>query len=98
MTRGPPQNEALLPLLEKFGVPLIAPSTGAMVLHTPVKRYVFNVRNSYQSEAEKVIVQLASMGVFRIAVLKTRNSFGEDAALGALRGFATIKLQPLFVE
>ena len=97
MVRGTPQNEAILPLLEQYGIPLIAPSTGAMLLHSPIKKYVFNVRSSYQDEAERAIVQLASMGVSRIAVLKTQDSFGTDTAQGAERGFASTKLTPAFV-
>jgi hypothetical protein len=35
----------------------MAPSTGAMVLHQPVKKWVFNVRATYQREAEKAVDQ-----------------------------------------
>jgi ABC-type branched-subunit amino acid transport system substrate-binding protein len=98
MIRGTPQNEAVLPLLEQHGVPLVAPSTGAMVLHTPVKKHVFNVRSSYQDEAEKAVRQLASMGVSRIAVLKTQDSFGDDTVQGAERGFKQTQLKPVFIE
>ena len=52
LTRGTPHNEGIIPLLEKEGVPLIAPSTGAMSLHKPVHKQVFNVRATYQREAE----------------------------------------------
>ncbi|MFG6490004.1 ABC transporter substrate-binding protein [Roseateles sp. BYS78W] len=97
MVRGTPQNEAILPLLEKHGVPLVAPSSGAMTLRKPTRPYVFNVRSSYQDEAEKAIHQLASMGVSRIAVLKTRDSFGDDAMQGAERGFHRIAVKPLLV-
>jgi ABC-type branched-subunit amino acid transport system substrate-binding protein len=34
--RGTPQSEAIMPVLERYRVPLIAPSTGAMLLHKPV--------------------------------------------------------------
>src|SRR3954463_6268217 len=54
LVRGTPHNEAILPLVERAGVPLIGPSTGAMVLHKPVQRYVFNVRTAYRSEARKL--------------------------------------------
>ncbi|MEP6771510.1 MAG: ABC transporter substrate-binding protein, partial [Polaromonas sp.] len=53
LTRGTPHTEGIVPLLDKNGVPLIGPSTGAMVLHQPVKKHVFNVRATYQREAEK---------------------------------------------
>jgi branched-chain amino acid transport system substrate-binding protein len=98
MVRGTPQNEAILPLLEQHGVPLIAPSTGAMVLRVPLRRYVFNVRSSYQDESEKAVRQLASMSISRIAVLRTLDSFGDDAVLGADRGFARIGAKPVLVE
>src|SRR5690242_16268181 len=38
LTRGTPTAEAMLPVLEQHGVPLVAPSTGAMVLHQPLRR------------------------------------------------------------
>jgi ABC-type branched-subunit amino acid transport system substrate-binding protein len=36
LNRGTPHAQALLPLLAEYGVPLVGPSTGAMVLHEPV--------------------------------------------------------------
>jgi branched-chain amino acid transport system substrate-binding protein len=97
MIRGTPQNLAVLPLLDRYDMASIAPSTGAMALYTPVNRHVFNVRSPYQAEAERAIEQLASMGNTRIAVFKTRDSFGEDASAGATRGFAKAHLEPVLV-
>ena len=37
LNRGTPHTEAIIPLLDQHGVPLIGPSTGAMVLHQPVR-------------------------------------------------------------
>ena len=98
LTRGTPTTEAIIPLLDRYGVPLVAPSTGAMVLHAPVKTHVFNVRTPYQLEAAKAIPQLASMGFTRVGVLQTNDDFGRDTILGAQRGFEASKLQPVFVE
>ena len=97
LTRGTPTNEAIIAVLDQYGVPLVAPSTGAMVLHKPVKKHVFNVRTPYQTEAEKAILQLASMGISRIGVLQTDDSFGRDAMQGAERGFASSGLKPSVV-
>ncbi|MEO6016547.1 MAG: ABC transporter substrate-binding protein, partial [Polaromonas sp.] len=58
LTRGTPHTEAVLPVIDKYGVPLIGPSSGAMVLHQPVKKHVFNVRATYQHEAEKAVTHL----------------------------------------
>jgi branched-chain amino acid transport system substrate-binding protein len=87
LNRGTPHSEAILPLLEKHGVPLIAPSTGAMVLHQPVKKYVFNVRAPYQREAEKAVTHLRALGITRIAVVYADDSFGLDGLEGASKGF-----------
>ena len=98
LTRGTSHNEAIIPHLDKHGVPLIGPSTGAMVLHKPVPRHVFNVRATYQREAEKAITHLASLGVTRIAVVQADDSFGADGMAGAKRGFELAKLTPVLQE
>jgi len=98
LTRGTPHNEAVLPVLDEFKVPLIAPSTGAMSLHQPLRRWVFNVRATYQREAEKAVHHLASLGFTRIALLQVNDSFGNDGATGAMAGFNKAGLKPLLVE
>jgi branched-chain amino acid transport system substrate-binding protein len=98
MIRGTPHSQAVIPLLEEFKVPLVAPSTGAMLLHKPVHPWIFNVRATYQREAEKVVTHLTSIGVARIALVHVDDSFGEDSAAGAQKGFERAKLKPLFLE
>ncbi|MCD6666992.1 MAG: ABC transporter substrate-binding protein [Hydrogenophaga sp.] len=96
LNRGTPHAQALMPLLAEYKVPLVAPSTGAMVLHAPVHPWVFNVRATYQREAIRAIEHLAAIGMTRLAVLETDDSFGADAAAGAAKGFAEVKLSPVF--
>lgn len=98
LTRGTPHTQAIIPLLDKYGVPLIGPSTGAMVLHQPVQKHVFNVRATYQREAEKAITHLSSMGITRIAIVFADDSFGADGVAGAQKGLTTAKLQPDVLE
>jgi branched-chain amino acid transport system substrate-binding protein len=98
LNRGTPHSQALLPLLAEFKVPLVGPSTGAMVLHEPVNPWVFNVRATYQREAAKAIEYLASVGISRIALLETDDSFGADSAAGALKGFAGVGQSPVLHE
>jgi ABC-type branched-subunit amino acid transport system substrate-binding protein len=93
LTRGTPHNEAILPVVEASGVPLIGPSTGAMVLHQPVRRTVFNVRSTYQREAEKALDHLVHLGLNRIAVVRADDSFGEDVAQGIARGLERAKIK-----
>ena len=89
LTRGTPHNQGIMPLLTESGVPLVGPSTGAMVLHEPVHPWLFNVRATYQREADRAIRHLQRLGVQRIALIQVQDSFGDDAAQGALKGFAT---------
>jgi len=98
LVRGTPQTLALMPLLAEYRVPLVAPSTGAMQLHQPVNPYIFNVRPSYQHEAERVVKHLSLVGMDRIAVLQADDSFGSDAVIGALAGFKSVNKEPVLVE
>lgn len=98
LSRGTSQTESLLPVLATNEIALIAPSTGAMSLHEPVNRHVYNVRAPYQNEASKGIVQLSSTGVNRIAVIYRDDGFGKDGLIGAQKGFISVGLEPLFVE
>ncbi|HUP29969.1 MAG TPA: ABC transporter substrate-binding protein [Usitatibacter sp.] len=95
LTRGTPHNEVIIPLIKAAGVPLVAPSTGAQLLHEPVNPLIFNVRAKYQLEAEKGIVQLTAMGIQRIGVIHVDDSFGKDALAGAVRGFSEANVKPM---
>jgi ABC-type branched-subunit amino acid transport system substrate-binding protein len=95
LTRGTPNTLAVLPLLSEFHVPLVAPSTGAIALSEPTHPWVFNVRSSYQHEAERAVNHLTQIGIQRLAIVQTADSFGEDAVLGVLKGLSAAKLAPV---
>lgn len=97
LSRGTPHTQAIKPLLDKHRIPLIGPSTGAMVLHEPVDPWIFNVRATYQREAAKAIEHLITIGITRIALLVTDDSFGEDALQGATRALMAAKVEPVMV-
>lgn len=96
LSRGTPQTEAMLPAVKAGRLALIAPSTGAMVLRKPVNPQVFNVRASYQREAQRAIEHLQGIGTSRIALFYPNDSFGADAVAGADQGFAFAHLKPVF--
>ena len=98
MTRGTPHTEGIIPLLDQHSVPLIGPSTGALVFHSPVKRHVFNVRATYRREAEKAITHLTSIGSTRIAVIHVDDGFGTDGLAGAQKGFEAADLKPILID
>ena len=98
LTRGTPHAQAILPLLAPAKIALVAPSSGAMVLHQPVHPWVFNVRTSYQREAVRAVRHLNLLGLERIALVQVDDSFGNDGAIGALRGFESVGRKPVLQE
>jgi branched-chain amino acid transport system substrate-binding protein len=98
LLRGTPHTEAALPLATAQRVPIVAPSTGATLLHDPVHPWVFNVRTLYRLEAEQVIRQLHATGLNRIGIARVDDSFGADVEVGALAGMTQIGVKAQFVE
>jgi len=98
LSRGTPHTQAILPLLEQYKVPLIAPSTGAMALHKPVNPWLFNVRATYQREAERAVRHLSLIGMDHIGVIHVDDSFGADLLEGARKGFAAAGKNAVFIE
>jgi ABC-type branched-subunit amino acid transport system substrate-binding protein len=97
LSRGTPTNEAAYPVLEAAKVPLIGPSTGAMSMYNPPRKYMFPVRASYQSETFKIVPQLVNMGITRIALLYVDDSFGKDGLTGVQTALKEAKLTPVAV-
>lgn len=98
LNRGTPHTQAIMPLLAEAKIPLIGPSTGAMVLHSPVNPWVFNVRATYQREAERAVAHLSLIGIDRIALVQVDDSFGADAVIGALKGLKAVNKEPVALE
>lgn len=99
-SRGTPQTIAILPQLAAHKVPLIAPSTGAEALHTPVNRLVFNVRAKYQDEVVKAIEHFNTFGLKNIGLLtyEKDDALGLDGLNGFNKGMAEFGLKPAIIE
>ena len=98
LNRGTPHAQAMLPVLEEARIVLLAPSTGAMALHKPVHPYVFNVRATYQREAERLTRHLGMAGLDRVGICYVDDSFGLDALQGALNVYKAGDGQPALNE
>jgi len=79
---GTPTSAAALPIFTEAKVPFIGPFTGAELLRKPLNRYVFNVRASYYDETEKIVEQLVSTGINKIAVFYQNDSYGKAGLTG----------------
>jgi ABC-type branched-subunit amino acid transport system substrate-binding protein len=99
-SRGTPQTVAILPQLASHKVPLIAPSTGAESLHTPVNHWVFNVRAKYQDEVVRAIGHFTTFGIKNIGLLtyEKDDALGQDGLNGFNRGMTEHGLKPAIIE
>jgi len=97
LSRGTPTNEAAYPVLEAAKVPLVGPSTGAMSMYDPPRKYMFPVRASYQSETFKIVPQLVNMGITRIALMYVNDSFGKDGLTGVQIALKKAGITPVAV-
>jgi branched-chain amino acid transport system substrate-binding protein len=95
--RGTPHTEAILPIMTANHVPLVGPSTGATILHTPVNPLLFNVRARYQAEILKTVEQFSQSGITQIGLVHVDDSFGRDGLAGYNFAMAARKLTPAMI-
>ncbi len=98
MPRTSPSTEAMMPLAESVGVPLIGPQPGTSTITQPLKRYVFAVRASYHAEVERAIELQHTLGRRSFAFLAASDSFGADVMKAAEAKLASLNLKPVGVE
>jgi ABC-type branched-subunit amino acid transport system substrate-binding protein len=82
---GTPTSAAALPIFTEAKVPFVGPFTGAELLRDPFNRYIFNIRASYFDETEKIVEQLVSTGIKRIAVFYQDDAYGKAGLTGVER-------------
>jgi branched-chain amino acid transport system substrate-binding protein len=95
--RSTPTVEAVLPLIAKEKVALVAPFSGAQALHKPFNPYVFHLRASYQDEAAKMVESLATLQIRKVAILYQEDAFGKDGLAGFERNLDRRGLKPVVV-
>jgi len=79
---GTPTANAVLPMVKELNVPLVGLFTGAMTLRQPVSPQVFNVRASYDDEAEMLVAHFTSKGAKSVAVFYQDDGFGQAVLSG----------------
>ena len=79
---GTPTANAVLPIVKEMDVPLVGAFTGAMSLRQPVTKQVFNVRASYDDEAETLVAHFLSKGAKTVAVFYQDDGFGTAVLSG----------------
>jgi len=79
---GTPTANAVIPIVKEMDVPLIGLFTGAMTLRQPVTQQIFNVRASYDDEAETLVAHFLAKGAKSIAVFYQDDGFGQAVLSG----------------
>jgi ABC-type branched-subunit amino acid transport system substrate-binding protein len=95
--RGTPHTQGILPLLAANNVPLLAPSTGAVIFHEPPHRLLFNIRAKYQDEVIKAVEHFNTVGMKNIGLLHVDDAFGQDGLDGFNKAMAMHKLTPAII-
>lgn len=80
--RSTPSLEVLSKELVNLKVPLVAPFNGASSARKTAGDWGFFLRASYRDEAEKLVRQLATVGISRIAIVHQQDAFGADGLAG----------------
>ena len=73
---GTPHTAELLKA--SVGAPVLCPFTGAERLRAAPNRQLFHIRASYKDEIEKMVEQLTTLGIQRIALFYQNDAFGEE--------------------
>jgi ABC-type branched-subunit amino acid transport system substrate-binding protein len=92
---GTPTVKAVLPELQRRGVPLVAPLTGAALLRNPTPTNVINLRASYALEVDRIVAALVRAGSHQIAVMVQNDAFGADGLAAARQALARHGLKPV---
>lgn len=94
-TFGTPNNEALIPLAQKAGVPVLMPYSGAPSIRGSDSKGVYNLRASYADEVAKLVEHLTTLGIRKIAVVYQNNAFGREVLAAATAALGKRSVQPL---
>lgn len=68
---------AMVPLVEKAGVPFVSLAGGVVVVE-PVKKWVFKTPHTDRMAAEKVFADMKKAGITKVALLSETSGFGQS--------------------
>lgn len=86
---------AIIPLINETQIPSVAPYTGSDALRAMESPTTFWMRASYGDETEKIIDQLTTLGINRIAVFYQDDAFGKSGLAGVEKALEKRKLKVL---
>lgn len=92
---GTPTSNAAQARVNKEGIPFFAPMTGAPSFREPYNKNIFNIRDGYAAETEKIVEHLEAMGAKRVAVLYQNDAYGKAGLDGVAQALKKRNLEVL---
>jgi len=83
-----------LPIVEKRGVPFLAPFTGADPMRV-FNRHVYNMRAGYADELEKIVEHFVPLGVKRFSIVYYDDAVGRENFTAVERALKKRALEPV---
>ncbi|MEJ6476141.1 ABC transporter substrate-binding protein [Pseudoalteromonas piscicida] len=95
---GTPTSYAIKPILEHSNIPFLMPYTGADFLQNPLTFKVFNLRTSYNKEAQDIIRYFVDEQKFkRVALLIQADEFGLTVEKNLTKALMERGMRPVVV-
>ena len=92
---GTQNNEMILPIAQKAGLPMLMPYSGAPSIRKTDYKGLFNLRASYADEVDKLIQHLSTIGFKKIAIAYQNNSYGKEVLNAAVAALERHNLKPV---
>ena len=77
-TVGTSSGISIIPVVQEYKLPFVAPRSGASNFRTPVIHELFNIRASHQGEVDKLVDLLVAAGAKHFAYFYQNDTFGLD--------------------
>ena len=90
---------AVMPLVEQYDVPFIAPIASTEQIRVPMRKNVFTVRTSSAHETDGMLRFVTkTLGLREIAIVNQQDAFGSNLRDNALTALRTLGLTPVFTD
>jgi ABC-type branched-subunit amino acid transport system substrate-binding protein len=91
---GTPTSSAILPLLQHYQIPFIAPFTGASLLRQPNYSFIYHLRSGYYEETQSQVDYLLDKPDIKVGLLLQADEFGASVEQGYLKALQLKGISP----
>jgi len=92
---GTPTSSAILPLVQHYQIPYIAPFTGASLLRKSEYGFIYHLRAGYDEETQSQVDYLLQKSGTKVGLLLQADEFGASVEQGYLKALKLKGISPL---